>query len=392
MPGRNASIAALKTGYLFPEINRRKEAFLKEKPLADLISLGIGDTTEPLPPHVVKGLVAVSERMGTEKGYKGYGADQGEPALRERIAEKIYHGLISPDEIFLSDGAKCDLGRLQFLFGPETRVAVQDPAYPVYVDTTVISGKKAPACLPCLPENNFFPDLANSPPIDLLFYCSPNNPTGAVNTKDELKELVDWAIRHKTILVFDAAYNHFIKDPSLPKSIYEIEGARKCAIEVNSFSKMAGFTGIRLSWTTVPKELTFDDGSSVHKDWQRINSTFFNGPSHIPQGGALNLLEDEGLLEADKLISYYLENASILKEALEEKGYVVYGGVNAPYLWVKLPEGVNSWQAFHTFLENSELVSTPGSGFGPAGEGFLRFSSFGKRESILKARDRIRKL
>ncbi|MCB1114501.1 MAG: LL-diaminopimelate aminotransferase [Chlamydiia bacterium] len=391
MPERNASIATLKAGYLFPEITRRKEAFLKERPSANLISLGIGDTTEPLSPYIVKGLVSISEALGTPKGYKGYGTDQGEFNLREKIAKKLYRGQITPDEIFLADGAKCDLGRLQLLFGPDTIVAIQDPAYPVYVDTTLISGKKPPILLPCTPENQFFPDLATLPSIDVLFWCSPNNPTGAVSTKKQLKSLVDWAISNRTILVFDAAYSHFIQDPDLPKSIFEIDGADQCAIEVNSFSKMAGFTGVRLSWTAVPKTLKFNDGSSVYKDWQRISSTFFNGPSHIPQGGALALLEDEGLLEAQKIIDHYLENAALLKAALKEKGYTVFGGNNAPYLWIKLPEGIDSWQAFNHFLRNSELVTTPGSGFGPSGEGFLRFSSFGKKEAILQAADRIRR-
>jgi LL-diaminopimelate aminotransferase len=390
MPERNPSIAALKAGYLFPEIQRRKEAFLKTKPDADLISLGIGDTTEPLTPYVVQGLMTTSAKLGTAAGYKGYGTDQGDLPLRKKIARHFYADRITADEIFLADGAKCDIGRLQLLFGPDTVVGLQDPAYPVYVDTSLITGKKKIVRLPCKPENNFFPDLENAEPIDLLFYCSPNNPTGAVNSREELTRLVRFAKKHNTLIVFDAAYSHFIQDPELPRSIYEIEGADSVAIEINSFSKMAGFTGVRLSWTVVPKILTFNDGSSVHKDWSRISSTFFNGPSHIPQGGALELLEDKGLEANSAQIAFYLENGRLLKSALEENGSTVYGGINAPYLWVKLPDGQSSWDAFQDLLENQEIVTTPGAGFGPAGEGYLRFSSFGKRETILRAIDRLR--
>lgn len=400
MSERNASIATLKAGYLFPEINRRKMAYLEKNPNADLISLGIGDTTEPLTPYIVKGLIDASEQLGTESGYKGYGANQGELNLREALSQKFYQNLVAPDEIFLSDGAKCDLGRLQLLFSPNATVAVQDPAYPVYVDTTLISGKKNLYYLPCTAENNFFPNLDEAPKVDLLFFCSPNNPTGAVSSYEELKRLVDWALKNKTLIIFDSAYSHFIRDNSLPRSIFEIEGARRCAIEVNSFSKMAGFTGVRLSWTVVPKELTFKDGTFVHPDWQRINSTFFNGPSHIPQGGALNILHDQGLSEVEQTNNYYLENARLIKLTLTKIGYIVYGGDNAPYLWIKvnkedtsqMTSSITSWDAFHEFMEKMGLITAPGSGFGPSGEGFLRISAFGKRSTILKAIERLRRL
>lgn len=391
MPKRNPDIAKLKAGYLFPEIHKRKMAFMEKNPNAKLISLGIGDTTEPIPSHIVEGLVDMSQKLGTKEGYIGYGPDQGNVQVRKALAEKIYHGLIKEDEIFLSDGAKCDIGRLQILFGKDHTVAVQDPAYPVYVDTSLISGKKDLKFLPCTVENNFFPDLEKAPVTDLVFFCSPNNPTGAVNTKAELKRLVDWVRKNNSILIFDAAYSHFIQDESLPRSIYEIEGARECAIELNSFSKMAGFTGVRLSWSIVPNELTFDDGSSVKKDWHRILTTFFNGASHIPQGGAVHALQPEGLKEIDTQLKFYLENAALLRKALHSKGYEVFGGDNAPYIWVKIPNKT-SWEAFEMFLEKAHLVTTPGSGFGPAGEGFLRFSSFGHRENIEEAVERIRRL
>lgn len=391
MPKRNPDIAKLKAGYLFPEIYKRKMAFLEKFPKANLISLGIGDTTEPIPSYIVEGLVESSHKLGTREGYMGYGPDQGYQKVRKALVDKFYNGKIKEDEVFLSDGVKCDIGRLQFLFGRDLTVAVQDPAYPVYVDTTIISGKGEIKFLPCVPENNYFPDLLQAPRTDIVYFCSPNNPTGAVSTKEELTQLVKWVKANKSILIFDAAYSHFIQDPSLPRSIYEIEGANECAIELNSFSKMAGYSGVRLAWSVVPNELTFDDGSSVKKDWHRIMTTFFNGASHIPQGGAVNALEDKGLKEIEEQVQFYLANAALLREVLCEKGFRVYGGDNAPYLWVKIPEKT-SWEAFEMFLEKVHIVTTPGSGFGPAGEGFLRFSSFGHRENILEAADRIRRL
>ena len=359
-------------------------------PAAKLISLGIGDTTEPIPPTIVKGLKNASERLGTKDGYTGYRADQGNLLLRKKIAEKLYRNVISPEEVIISDGAKCDIGRMQFLLPSNSLIAVQDPAYPVYVDTTLISGKKEPVYLSCIPENNFFPDLQKAPKVNAVFFCSPNNPTGAVSTKEELETLVKWVKKIKAILIFDAAYSHYIRDPILPRSIFEIEGAKSCAIEINSFSKMAGFTGVRLSWSIIPLELQFDDGTPVRKDWMRIMTTFFNGASNIAQGGAEEALEDKGLEEIKTQTNFYLENAKILADTLRKKGLTVYGGTNAPYLWVKIP-GKTSWEAFEELLEKAEIVTTPGSGFGPAGEGFLRFSSFGHRENILEAAERLEK-
>lgn len=388
---RNPDLAKLKAGYLFPEIFKRKVAFLEKNPHAKLISLGIGDTTEPIPSLVVEGLVESAAKLGTKSGYTGYGTDQGDLPLREAICTKLYKNKVKPEEMFLSDGAKCDIGRLQVLFGSDLSVAVQDPAYPVYVDTTLISGKKSLDFLPCFPENKFFPKLEGATKANLIFFCSPNNPTGAVATREELKTLVDWVRANKSILIFDAAYSHFIRDPNLPRSIFEIEGARECAIELNSFSKMAGYTGVRLAWSIVPEELKYEDGSSVKKDWHRILTTYFNGPSNISQGGAKAALEDKGLEELEEQINFYMENAKILRETLQKKGYTVYGGDNAPYLWVHIP-GKTSWESFEEILEKAHIITTPGSGFGPAGEGFLRFSSFGHRENILEAAERLSKL
>lgn len=388
MATRNPHLAKLKSGYLFPEINKRKQAFLASSPGAKLISLGIGDTTEPICPSVIKGLHDRVEALKAKETYTGYGPEQGEKTIREKIASHFYQGKISPDEIFISDGSKCDIGRLQILFGQEQTISVQDPSYPVYVDTSLILGQKGIQYLSCLPENGFFPDLDKAKGTSLFYFCSPNNPTGAVATKAQLKKLVDWCKKHKTVLIYDNAYSAYIQDPDLPKSIFEIEGAEDVAMELGSFSKFAGFTGVRLAWSVVPKALKYEDNSEVHKDWSRINSTFFNGASNIAQTGALYALSEEGLKEVEKQIQYYLENARILKKVFTEMKYEVYGGDNAPYLWVRFP-GKTSWEAFEELLNNSHIVSTPGSGFGPAGEGFLRFSAFGHRENIIECSERL---
>ncbi len=387
---RNRNMTRLKASYLFPEINARKRQFLAQHPEASLISLGIGDTTEPIPGAIAQALVEASAGMGSVKGYVGYGPEQGMKALREKIALKLYSNRVSPDDIFISDGAKCDIGRLQMLFGEGVTIAIQDPAYPVYVDGSLIQGVKKIIWLPCLPENHFFPDLEKLENVDLIYFCSPNNPTGTVATRAQLEKLVQFAVAHRSIILFDAAYSHYIQDPKLPRSIFEIEGARKVAIEMNSFSKLAGFTGVRLGWTVVSDELKYDDGTSVKADWSRVMSTVFNGASHISQTGGCAALESQGLQEIDALIAFYMENARILKEACEALGYEVFGGVNAPYLWVRV-KGRNSWDVFQEFLDRYQLVITPGAGFGPAGEGFIRLTAFGHRENIVKAVERLRK-
>lgn len=402
MVKRNENIAKLPGGYLFPEINRRKKEFLAKNPGAKIISLGIGDTTEPLTPHVVKGLREAVDQLSRRETYSGYGAEQGVQELREAIAEKLYKGMVSGEEVFVSDGAKPDTGRLQMLFGPECTVAVQDPSYPVYVDSTVMSGKsgahdeksgqfKGIVYMPCTEENDFFPDLEHTPRTDVIFFCNPNNPTGAVATKEQLEKLVAFAKKNKSIIIYDSAYAQYIQDEAVVKSIYDIEGAKEAAIEISSFSKPAGFTGVRLGWTVVPKELTFEDGTPVAKDWTRIMTTVFNGASNIVQAGGLAALEEEGLAEMRETVQYYMENARIIKSALKELGYEVYGGDNAPYIWTKMP-GKSSWDTFSEVLEKAHVVCTPGSGFGPAGEGFVRFSAFGHREDVEEAVQRLKKL
>lgn len=385
---RNQSLSGLKANYLFPEINLRKRQFLKLHPETSLISLGIGDTTEPLPESIVRSLAEASTALGSVSGYSGYGPEQGENSLREKISSKIYANKVSADEIFISDGAKCDLGRLQMLFGSEASIAVQDPAYPVYIEGSIIQGVKTIVYMPCTPENQFFPDLKSLARTDLIYFCSPNNPTGAVATKSQLEELVRFAERNRSIIIFDAAYANYIQDASLPRSIYEIEGARNVAIEVSSFSKLVGFTGVRLGWTVVPEELRYDDGSSVRADWNRLVSTIFNGASNIVQKGGCSVLEDKGLLEVATLATYYLENAAIIKRTLEKLGHEVFGGINAPYLWVRF-KGQKSWDVFQHFLEHYHIVTTPGSGFGPGGEEFIRFTAFGNRKNILEAVSRL---
>ncbi len=398
---RNPYLAKLQAGYLFPEINRRKNEFLKEEPEAKLISLGIGNTTEPLTSHIAGELQSACTSMTTRAGYSGYGAEQGFDSLREKISEVMYKGIVQPDEIFISDGAKCDAGRLQMLFGSNIKVAVQDPAYPVYVDSAVMMGQTGDYnpekglfdgihYLACSPENNYFPKASELPDeVDLIFICSPNNPTGAVATREQLQELVDAAKERTAIIVFDAAYSMFIQDPELPRSIFEIPGAREVAVEINSFSKSAGFTGVRLGWSVVPNELCFDDGTPVRNDWNRVMTTVFNGASNIIQQGGLAALDSEGFQELEGLVSFYMENGKILAELLDQLELDYIGGKNSPYLWLRTP-GKSSWEVFDKMLRQAQVICTPGSGFGPAGEGFVRLSAFGRREDIHEAASRLK--
>lgn len=405
---KNPAFTNLAAGYLFPEIAKRRKEYALAHPDAKIISLGIGNTTEPLTPHITAAMEKYVRGLGTAEGYSGYGDDSaGNSILRERIASVLYGNIVSGDEVFVSDGAKCDVGRIQQMFGPDVSVAVQDPAYPVYVDGSVMVGAagKEPVSavgyrdivyMPCLPENNFFPDLSVVKPDSLIYFCSPNNPTGAVATKAELKKLVDFARANGCVIIFDAAYFAFIRDESLPRSIFEIEGARQCAIEINSYSKPAGFTGVRLGWTIVPKELRFEDGTPVQTLWARLTNTFFNGASNIAQAGGLAALDPDGIKEMRGLTDYYLENARLIKDTLEGErfksaGVEVYGQGNAPYLWVRFPEK-KSWDVFDLILDKCHVVVTPGSGFGPAGESFVRFSSFGHRAAVVEACERLSRL
>lgn len=399
---RNTGFSNLTAGYLFPEVARRRREYLSAHPDAKIISLGIGNTTEPLPQYIAKAMSDYSLGLATKEGYSGYGDEQGLTKLRERIAEVFYPGIISGDEVFISDGAKCDIARIQTLFGKKVKVAVQDPSYPVYVDGSVItgaagkntgSGYKGITYMPCTPENNFFPDISKIKKNSLIYFCSPNNPTGAVSTKEDLKKLVDFANANGCIIIFDAAYREFIRDPSLPKSIFEIEGSKTCSIEINSFSKPAGFTGVRLGWSVVPKELLFADGSSVHKDWNRVMTTLFNGASNVAQAGGLACLEPEGLAAMKNVIDYYLENAALIEKTFRGENFKkmdvqVYFTGNSPYIWVKFP-GKKSWDVFDSILDKCRVVTTPGSGFGPAGESFIRISAFGHKEDVEEACKRL---
>ncbi|MDR1586097.1 MAG: LL-diaminopimelate aminotransferase [Treponema sp.] len=397
---RNSCIANIRAGYLFPEIARRRREFAAAHPDAKIISLGIGNTTEPLLPHIDKGLVEGAGALAAAETYSGYGDEQGLASLRERIASVIYAGKAAADEVFISDGSKCDIGRLQLLFGAGTPAAVQDPSYPVYVDGSVLigaaggwegSGYRGVSYLPCTAENGYFPDLSLLPRNGLVYFCSPNNPTGAAADRQQLRALVDAAIEKGDVIIYDAAYAEYIRDPALPKSIYEIEGASLCAIEVNSFSKPAGFTGVRLGWSVVPKELKYAGGESVNADWNRICTTVFNGASNIAQAGGLAALDDEGLKEIRRLTDFYLGNAKLIRSTLRNLGVSCVGGDNSPYIWAHFP-GQDSWEVFAEILEKCHVVTTPGSGFGPAGQSFIRFSAFGHRADVEEACGRLSRL
>jgi len=383
---RNRSFAQHKSDYLFYEIAQKKEHLQKQEPRAKLINLGIGDTTEPLCLPVTAGLVKQAEALGTRGGYRGYPSSFGDKKLRDTIAQKLYQGNVCADDIFISDGAKCDVGRLQHLFGPDTTIAIQDPSYPVYEHTSYLSGKAGRVDrLQMDPENNFFPKLTAA---DVIYICSPNNPTGVAYNREQLKQLVDFCKKNGSILIFDAAYFSYIRGDDFPRSIYEIEGAQEVAIEINSFSKVAGFTGIRVGWSVVPQTLCFDDGSSVQADWKKIVTTFFNGVSHLSQAAAMAALSDEGLQCAKEQCDYYLNNCRLLRDFFLERKFRVFGGVHAPYLWIDL-DGKKSWEIFDYLLQKAHIITTPGVGFGAAGEGYLRISGFCSRLDVTSAIQRM---
>ncbi|MCT7962023.1 LL-diaminopimelate aminotransferase [Laspinema sp. D1] len=401
----NDNYLKLKAGYLFPEIARRVNAFAEANPDAKIIKLGIGDVTEPLPEACRKAMVKAVEDMGDRSQFKGYGPEQGYAWLREKIATHDFQSrgcAIDASEIFISDGSKCDTGNILDIFGNNNKIAVTDPVYPVYVDTNVMAGHTGPAndkgeyeglvYLPISAENDFIAELPTEK-VDLIYLCFPNNPTGATATKDYLEKWVDYAKANGSIIFFDAAYEAFITDPNLPHSIYEIEGAKDCAIEFRSFSKNAGFTGTRCALTVVPKNLMAkaSDGSDVEvwKLWNRRQSTKFNGVSYIVQRGAEAVYSEEGQAQVKELVSFYLENATIIREKLTAAGLSVYGGVNAPYVWVKTPNGLSSWDFFDKLLQVVNVVGTPGSGFGAAGEGYFRISAFNSRKNVEEAMQRI---
>jgi LL-diaminopimelate aminotransferase len=404
----NPHYLKLKAGYLFPEIARRVKVFAEANPQADIIRLGIGDVTEPLPAACRQAMSLAVEEMGDRLTFKGYGPEQGYSWLREKIAQQDFQARgcdIRAEEIFVSDGSKCDTGNILEIFGKENKIAVTDPVYPVYVDTNVMAGNTGEVnelgeygglvYLPITAENNFTAPIPTER-VDLVYLCFPNNPTGATASREHLQAWVDYAQQHRSILFFDAAYEAFITDPALPHSIYEIEGARECAIEFRSFSKNAGFTGTRCAFTVVPQTLKgyAPDGTAVElwKLWNRRQSTKFNGVSYIVQRGAEAVYTAEGQAQVESLVDFYLENAQIIRHQLTAIGLQVYGGVNAPYVWVKTPEGVSSWEFFDQLLEKVNVVGTPGSGFGAAGEGYFRISAFNSRENVQEAMNRLTKV
>ncbi len=377
--------------YLFKDVKDKIKAFQARNPDIEVMRLDVGNTTEALGPTVIRGLKSGVKKLSKVKTYTGYGDEQGNERLRQAIAHSYQtRGVeIDPSEVFVSDGAKCDTANIQSIFGLKNVVAVQDPAYPVYVDTNILSGRKV-VYMPCFADNNFFPSVPRKH-LDLIYLCSPNNPTGAAATKEQLKGFVDYARQNEAVIIFDAAYSAFIRDENLPRSIYEIDGAKKCAIEINSFSKSAGFTGVRLGWTVVPLELRAEDAEpgEINSMWNRRQTTFFNGASNIAQEGGLAILSPEGQEECQKVIDYYMRNADIISEGLTTKGLVVYGGVNAPYLWIKTTNGLSSWEFFDKLLNETHVAGTPGSGFGPHGEGYIRLSPFGHRKNIVLATQSI---
>jgi LL-diaminopimelate aminotransferase len=401
----NDNYLKLKAGYLFPEIARRVNVFAEANPDAQIIKLGIGDVTEPLPEACRTAMIKAVEEMGDRATFKGYGPEQGYAWLREKIAQYDFQSRgcdVDASEIFVSDGSKCDTGNILDIFGSDNTIAVTDPVYPVYVDTNVMAGHTGAAndkgefgglvYLPISAANNFTAEIPTQK-VDLIYLCFPNNPTGATATKDHLKAWVDYANANGSIIFFDAAYEAFITDPELPHSIYEIDGARNCAIEFRSFSKNAGFTGTRCALTVVPRTLTAkaSDGSDVElwKLWNRRQSTKFNGVSYVVQRGAEAVYSEAGQAQTKALVRFYLENAKIIREKLTEAGISVYGGLNAPYVWVKTPHGLSSWDFFDKLLHICHVVGTPGSGFGAAGEGYFRISAFNSRENVNEAMQRI---
>jgi LL-diaminopimelate aminotransferase len=404
----NENYLKLKAGYLFPEISKRVRVFSENNPGKKIIRLGIGDVTLPLPPSIVKAMKDASDEMGTSTGFKGYGPEQGYSFLIEEIIKHDFNPLginLSVDEIFVSDGSKCDTGNIQEIFSLDSKIAVTDPVYPVYVDTNVMAGRTGEVgsdgrysglvYLPCSKENGFQPDFPKEK-VDLIYLCYPNNPTGTTITKSRLKEWVDFAKKNNSIILYDAAYEAFISDSSVPRSIFEIEGAKEVAMEFRSFSKTAGFTGTRCAFIVIPKELTGYSSSgekvSINQLWNRRHTTKFNGVSYPIQKAAAACYSESGKKEVKDNISYYMENARIIREGISKNGYEVYGGVNAPYIWLKTPSNTSSWDFFDQLLNKIQVVGTPGSGFGPSGEGYFRLSAFGKREDVIEAVERISKI
>ncbi|MCR4691117.1 MAG: LL-diaminopimelate aminotransferase [Lachnospiraceae bacterium] len=400
----NKNYLKLPGSYLFSDIAKKVKKFADANPEAEIIRLGIGDVTRPLAPAVIKALHAAVDEMGQAETFRGYAPDLGYEFLRDTIAREDFQKRgcdIAPDEIFVSDGAKCDCGNIQELFATDNRIAVCDPVYPVYVDSNVMAGRTGDydpttdrfgnvVYMTCSAENGFVPQLPEEKP-DLIYLCFPNNPTGAVITKNELQKWVDYANENDCVILYDAAYEAFITEENIPHSIYECDGAKNCAVEFRSFSKTAGFTGLRLGFTVIPKDLTCK-GEKLHPLWARRHGTKYNGAPYIVQRAGEAIYTPEGRAQIMEQIGYYRENAKIILEGLQSAGYTVSGGVNAPYIWLKCPDGMSSWQFFDHLLQKANVVGTPGVGFGPGGEGYFRLTAFGDRDKTAQAVERIKAL
>ena len=403
MAEANENFLLLQSGYLFPEVARRIRAWQSRHPGEEVMRLSIGNTTEPITPSIAAAMKRKVDELTSRETYTGYGDEQGETALREALSrhyKRDYGVNIDTDDLFISDGAKSDAANIQSIFSRSSIIAVQNPAYPVYVDSNVAGGHTG-ACdesgrykgliyMDADEENGF----VCTPPrehADLIYLCFPNNPTGAVATKDQLKAFVDYAHRENAVIIFDAAYCEYIQSEGIPRTIYEVEGAEDCAIEINSFSKNAGFTGVRLGWSVVPKLIRVSNAEegTIHRLWNRRQCTFFNGASNIAQAGGIAALAPEGREECSRLVSYYKENAGIISQGMKAIGLSVAGGVDSPYVWTRCPEGLSSWDFFDLLLDKAHVAVTPGSGFGSAGEGYVRISAYGHREDVIRAVDSI---
>lgn len=396
----NAALSRLPAGYLFAEISKRVRAYEAAHPQARLLRLGIGDVTLPLAPAVASAFAQAAQGMATAEGFHGYGPDFGYDFLIDAIRQGEYAPLgvsLARDEIFVSDGAKSDVGNLQELLAPQARIAVTDPVYPVYVDSNAMAGRLGDYAagrwsrlcyLPCVAENGFVPPLPKEP-VDVIYLCYPNNPTGTVLTRAQLQAFVDYARANETLIIYDAAYRGFVTEPDVPRSIFELPGARECAIECGSFSKTAGFTGVRCAFTVIPQTLRFG-GVSLNALWARRQATKFNGVSYPVQCAATAVYSAEGQKQVRAAIAYYMENARFIREGLLASGVSVYGGVNAPYIWMQTPAGMSGWDFFDHLLHKAQVVGTPGEGFGPSGAGYFRLTAFGSRESTREAVERMK--
>ena len=401
----NVHFLNLQNNYLFADIAKKVNAFKVMHPKADVISLGIGDVTQPLAPAVIEAMHRATDEMATREGFHGYGPEQGYAFLREAILKNDFlpRGIhLDIDEVFINDGAKSDTGNIQELLHWDNFIGVTDPIYPVYIDSNVMIGRCGTfedgrwtnvVYMPCTAENGFTPSIPKDRHMDVIYLCYPNNPTGTVITKQELRKWVNYALKNDALILYDAAYQAYIRDPEIPRSIYEIRGARKCAIEFHSYSKTAGFTGVRCGYTIVPKDLTVADFEgnrhSVHQLWNRRQCTKFNGASYISQRAAEAIYTPEGKVQIQATIDYYMANARLMLDTLRSLGYEVYGGENAPYIWMRTPDGTTSWQFFEELLYGANVVCTPGVGFGPSGEGYVRFTAFGSHETTEEALKRI---